>query len=269
MTSAHFESDPGHEPVLTLMQHLLVRQALPMVDELAKDEHARYRGLVELSDLRSAGKLALYAAVVRFDEAFRVDFDQFARWRVYGAMIKAVRHEARHARVKRAARRGAARHTMARLLAYYTDDFNMIRDDDAELQRRLDKFCDNLACVMFAGGIEEVTRRRPDVAFEERAEYARAIAMLQEVVADLGEPEKRMLTLLFREELTLHEVADRLGISYQAAWCQNTRLLKSLRDKLTRLGLAQAPTPIAARPLGAGPPGLRLIERDRSKRDRE
>ena len=264
MTSAHFESDPGHEPVLTLMQHLLVRQALPMVDELAKDEHARYRGLVELSDLRSAGKLALYAAVVRFDEAFRVDFDQFARWRVYGAMIKAVRHEARHARVKR-----VARHTMARLLAYYTDDFNLIRDDDAELQRRLDKFCDNLACVMFAGGIEEVTRRRPDVAFEERAEYARAIAMLQEVVSDLDEPEERMLTLLFREELTLHEVADRLGISYQAAWCRNTRLLKRLRDNLTRLGLAQAPIPVAARLPGAEPPGLRLIAKDGSTKDRE
>jgi hypothetical protein len=51
---------------------------------------------------------------------------------------------------------------MARLLAYYTDDYDLIRDDDAELQRRLDKFCDNLAGVMFAGGIEEVTRRRPD-----------------------------------------------------------------------------------------------------------
>jgi RNA polymerase sigma factor (sigma-70 family) len=250
--------------VLTLVQHMRVRQALPLVDELAHQEHARYRGLVDLSDLRSAGKLALYAAVVRFDDAFRVDFEQFARWRVYGAMIKAVRHEARHAAVKR-----AARHTMARLLAYYTDDFNVIRDDDAELQRRLDKFCDNLACVMFAGGIEEVTRRRPDLAYAEREEYARAIAMLQEVVSDLDEPEERMLTLLFREELTLHEVADRLGISYQAAWCRNTRLLKRLRDDLTRRGLVEAPTPIAGRLPGAGPPEFRLIKRDRSKGDRE
>jgi DNA-directed RNA polymerase specialized sigma24 family protein len=156
---------------------------------------------------------------------------------------------------------------MARLLAYYTDDYDLIRDDDAELQRRLDKFCDNLAGVMFAGGIEEVTRRRPDVAYAERAEYAGAIAMLQEVVADLDEPEERMLTLLFREELTLQEVADRFGISYQAAWCRNTRLLKRLRDELSRLGLVQAPTPIAARLPGPGLPRLRLIEKHRTKKD--
>lgn len=254
MSGVHVESDPGQLPVLTLVQHLLVRRALPLVDELARDEHARYRGLVELDDLRSVGKLALYAASARFDEAFGVDFEQFARWRVYGAMLRAVRHEAIHARVKR-----AARHTMARLLAYYTDDYDLIRDDDAELQRRLDKFCDNLAGVMFAGGIEEVTRRRPDVAYAEREEYARAIALLQEVVADLDEPEERMLTLLFREELTLHEVADRLGISYQAAWCRNTRLLKRLRDKLARLGLIQAPEPIGARLSGTGPPRLHVL----------
>ena len=185
-----------------------------------------------------------------------MDFDQFARWRVYGAMLRAVRHEAIHARVKR-----AARHTMARLLAYYTDDYDLIRDDDAELQRRLDKFCDNLAGVMFAGGIEEVTRRRPDVAYAEREEYARAIAMLQEVVSDLDEPEEHMLTLLFREELTLHEVAERLGISYQAAWCRNTRLLKRLRDNLTRLGLVQTPSPVGARLPGPAPPGLRLLRK--------
>jgi RNA polymerase sigma factor for flagellar operon FliA len=256
MSGAHVESDPGQPPVLTVVQHLLVRRALPLVEELAKDEHARYRGLVELDDLRSAGKLALYAAALRFDEAFGVDFEQFARWRVYGALLRAVRHEAVHARVKR-----AARHTMARLLAYYTDDYDLIRDDDAELQRRLDKFCDNLAGVMFAGGIEEVTRRQPDVAYVEREEYARAIAMLQEVVADLDAPEERMLTLLFREELSLHEVAERLGISYQAAWCRNTRLLKRLRDKLARLGLSQAPEPIGARLPGTGPPRLHVVPR--------
>jgi RNA polymerase sigma factor for flagellar operon FliA len=255
MSSAHVESDPGQLPVLTLVQHLLVRRALSLVDELARDEHDRYRGLIDLDDLRSAGKLALYAAAVRFDDAFGVDFEQFARWRVYGAMIKAVRDEAIHARVKR-----AARHTMARMLAYYTDDYDLIRDDDAELQRRLDKFCDNLAGVMFAGGIEEVTRRRPDVVFAEREEYARAIGMLQEVVSDLDEPEERMLTLLFREELTLHEVADHLGISYQAAWRRNTRLLKRLRDKLTRLGLTQAPAPVGARLPGPAPPGIRLLK---------
>src|SRR6202023_1132081 len=112
---------------------------------------------------------------------------------------------------------------------------------------------------MFAGGIEEVKRCRPDVAYAEREEYSRAIALLQEVVADLDEPEERMLTLLFREGLKFHEVADRLGITYQAAWRRNTRLLKRLRDKLTRLGLTQAPAPIGARLPGTGPPGLRLI----------
>jgi len=254
VTTAHLASDPGQEPVLTILQHLLVRRALPLIDELARQEHARYAGLIDLDDLRSTGKLALYAAVIRFDDAFGVDFDQFARWYVYGAMLKAVRHEARHARVKR-----AARHTMARLLAYYTDDYNLIRDDDAELQRRLDKFCDNLAAVMFAGGVEEATRRRPDVACTEREEYAGAIAMLQEVVADLDEPEERMLTLLFREELTLHEVASRLSISYQATWLRNTRLLKRLRDKLSQMGLTRAPLPMAARLPTTGPPGLRLI----------
>jgi RNA polymerase sigma factor (sigma-70 family) len=263
MSAVHAETDPGQLPVLTLVQHLLVRRALSLVDELAADEHERYRGLIELDDLRSAGKLALYSAAARFDEDFRVDFEQFARWHVYGAMIKAVRDEARHARVKR-----AARQTMARMLAYYTDDYDLVRDDDAELQRRLDKFCDNLAGVMFAGGIEEVTRRRPDVAYAEREEYARAIAMLQEVVSDLDEPEERMLTLLFREELTLHEVAERLGISYQAAWLRNTRLLRRLRDKLTSLGLAQAPVPIAARLPGAGPPELRLMNKSGANEDK-
>lgn len=232
------------EPVLTIDQHLWVREALHVVDEQAR----HVAGMLHVSpdadmvdDWRSVGKIALYDAVRRFDPERKRKLATFARYRVRGAILNTVRAEKRHARIELALARAVAFR-----MSEYTDDYDILRHSPEELKRRLDMFCDSAAAVMFAAGAAEAcaaTADDPLVAAGERHEHARAVAVLQELVRALEPEERSLLDMLFGLSFDLQKAADQLGVHKQTAWRRLQRLLESLRRELHTRYVREAPWP--------------------------
>ena len=59
---------PPAAPPATARHHRLVREAMPLVEQKAKQLCAKYRGLVEYDDLCTVGKLAAYDSAPRYKE---------------------------------------------------------------------------------------------------------------------------------------------------------------------------------------------------------
>jgi RNA polymerase sigma factor (sigma-70 family) len=225
-------------PVLTIAQHGLVRRALHVLDEEARRIKAKYGAAVDADDLTSKGKLALYQCVLRFDPQVCASFEGYARFRVRGTMLDHVASETIGARVRRRmARAGAER------VATYHDDYDVMRHDRAEFQRRLDLMCDREAAAMFLAGGGQARREAGDDP-EAAAEYAEAIDALEKVVAPLGEDERRLLELVYASDFNLEEAGASLGVVKETAWRRIHRLLEKLRVALTALGVTRAPEPM-------------------------
>ena len=182
------------EPPLTIKQHNQVKRALHVVDEEALHVAAML-GLSpkdhRVDDFKTIGKLALYEAVIRLDEK-RSTLANFGRLRVRGAILDTVKRETRVERIELA---------MARAVAYrmadYWDDYNIFKHDEEECDRRLDLLVESAAVVMFAAGVEQARREADEDGVAGREEYARAIAVLKEIVLALNEDERALLDMLF------------------------------------------------------------------------
>jgi RNA polymerase sigma factor for flagellar operon FliA len=230
------------EVPLTIAQHLLVRNAMSLVERNAQRVAWDWDMNADLDDLRSIGKLALYRAVVRFDPAVGVPFAEFAALRVYGAMLDTVRRDGRKERLRLAVER-----EVTRLTEYYTDDFDILQHDDPELQRRLNTFKDSVLAVAYAAGLEETLSSAAEDHLADGEEGARALASLGEAVAKLERTDQQVLSLLVCHKLDLQEIASELGIRHKtAAWRRVQLVLKRLREHLLARGVVRAPPPIRA-----------------------
>ena len=227
-----------HQEVpLTIAQHLLVRNAMSVVERNAQRVAWDWDMKADLDDLRSIGKLALYRAVVRFDPTVGVPFAEFAALRVYGAMLDTVRRDARKERLRLAVEREVTRFT-----EYYTDDFNILQHDDPELQRRLTTFKESVLAVAYAAGLEETLSSAAEDDLADSEETARALASLGEAVAKLERTDQHVLSLLVCHKLDLQDIADELGIRHKtAAWRRVQLVLKRLREHLLARGVTRAP----------------------------
>ena len=229
---------------LTIKQHLYVREALFVVDEEARYVASLYHVKEKdhrLDDWKSVGKLALYDAVRRFDpnkDGKPRKFSTFARFRVRGEILDTVKAERHVDRIELAMARAVAFR-----MAEYADDFDVLRHDDEELQRRRDLFCDSAAAVMFAAGVQqaiEETAQDPQA----RAEYARAVTVLQDLVKALNPEERSLLDMLFGLRWDLQKAADELHIHKSMAWRKLQRLLESLRRELHTRYVRERPLPV-------------------------
>jgi RNA polymerase sigma factor (sigma-70 family) len=228
------------EPVLTIKQHRQVYRALPIVGEEAEGVAMLLGWSLDdprLEDFRSIGKLALYDAVTRLDEQ-KGSLEKFGRYRVRGAILDNVRAEAARARIEV---------QMARAVAYrmcdYWDDFNILQHDETECERRLHVMLDSALAVMFAAGVEQAQRDTAEDAVAAREEYARAMAVLKEVVLALRPDERALLDMLFGCGFDQIRAAERLGVHKDTAWLRLKRLLARLKVELEKRLVTAAPAP--------------------------
>jgi RNA polymerase sigma factor FliA len=226
------------EPPLTVAQHKRVRQALPIVEEEAAKLKRRYGASVDLGDLMSIGKLALYGCVRRFEPGPKRSFEGYARFRVRGAMHDDIRCATRQARIRREmARMGSNR------MADYHDDYDILRHDRDEHQRRADLMTEHHATAMWLGGAMQA-RREAEHDPEAAAEYASIRARLELVLEPLSDDERKLLDLVFASWFKIDEAADALGVVRETAGRRLRRLLDRLRRQLIALGVTEAPEPM-------------------------
>jgi RNA polymerase sigma factor for flagellar operon FliA len=223
----------------------LVMAHVDLVKSMANRLGRRVPSHVELSELVSVGVLGLIDAAQRYQPGLGVPFDAFARRRIHGAMLDALRRLDRVPRSVRRLQRGVdgvlteLRHALGRepiaaeiatAMGVSPDEYDgmldelrwadlaVVRsaasDDDAGGDDLLD-----LAIDREDGPYAQLERR------ELRAQLARALA-------EIPARERQILALSYEQELTLAEIGQVIGVGESRVSQLRTQAVARLRSML-------------------------------------
>lgn len=222
---------------------------LPLVKFVARRMSSSLPNHIELDDLVSWGSLGLLDAIDKFDPSREVRFSTYAVTRIRGAILDGLQQmdwaPKQITSKVRAVRR--LRDTMVNELGY--------EPSADELAERM-----GVSCSEVRGWLvdDNATRVKPldhgggdtdhddwgrdqlgEAAEQEIAgevlEIRRRVTM---AVRSLGERERAVFLLYYRDSKTLREIAAELGVSVSSATQTHTRLVEQVRERLALLGAA-------------------------------
>jgi RNA polymerase sigma factor for flagellar operon FliA len=233
----------------------LVIDHVGLVKTIASRLAQRLPSQVEVVDLISVGVLGLIDAAGRYQPATGVPFDAFARRRVRGAMLDALRDldwaprslrrlrrtlDATIAKLRTELGREPEEEELATAMgmtaAGYAQTLDQLRTLEMGAIRRLDEPTANGATLL------ELCLD-PDEGPDAQLERAELRALLAKAVAELPARERQILALYYQEELTMAEIGAVLGVGEsrisQLRSLALSRLRVSLKNALdTRKGPA-------------------------------
>jgi RNA polymerase sigma factor FliA len=228
----------------------LVLKHVSLVKALAQRLAQRLPSQVELNELVSVGVLGLVEAANRYQPTLGVPFDAFARRRIHGAMLDALRDvdwaprslrrlrrdvDAALARLRHELGREPNEHEMASAMnlspAQYDRALEDLRTLEVATVRQLDATGEDGESLLDVA----IDPGEGAVAQLERKELRQHLAT---AIADLPERERQILALSYEEELTLAEIGQVLGVS-ESRVCQLrsqaiSRLRSALRETLQK-----------------------------------
>jgi RNA polymerase sigma factor FliA len=225
-------TDPAQRDALVMAHVDLVRS---MASRLGR----RLPSQVELSELVSVGVLGLIEAANRYQPTLGVPFDAFARRRIHGAMLDALRGLDWVPRSLRRLQRdvdGAMtklRHTLGRepQSAEIAAALGVTPD---QYDQKLDELRLADVAVLQSGSGDE-TSNLLEVAVDEGGPYAQLErrelkARLAEALQLLPERERQILALSYHEELTLAEIGQVIGVGESRVSQLRTQAIARLRS---------------------------------------
>jgi RNA polymerase sigma factor for flagellar operon FliA len=220
----------------------LVINHVGLVKVMAHRLAQRLPSQVEMSDLISVGVLGLIDAAGRYRPAMGVPFDAFARRRVQGAMLDALRDLDWAPRSLRRLRRdidstvAQLRHKLRRepndreigdALSMTPAEYEQIRTLDLGAVRQLDATGeDGTPLLELCLDPEE----GPDVQLE-RTELKRLLA---NALLELPERERHILALYYEEEMTMAEIGAVIGVCESRVSQLRSLALSRLRASLKK-----------------------------------
>lgn len=231
----------------------LVVAHVGLVKALAQRLARRLPSHVEVADLVSIGVLGLVEAASRYQPATGVPFDAFARRRVQGAMLDALRELDWAPRSLRKLRRHVDG-TIAQLRSQigrepseaeiatalgmtgeqYAEAFEQLRTLDVAMVKPLDDSGPDRQSLL------EVCVD-PDIGPEVRLERRELRALLAGAIERLPERERQILALYYEEELTMAEIGKVLGVCESRVSQLRSLAISRLRATLQEsLSLAKA-----------------------------
>ena len=193
-----------------------IAEHVPLVRHIAR-RVARVATGAEFDDLVGDGSLGLIRAVDTFDRTRGTMFESYARRLILGAMLNGMRRrDPVSERVRRTLRRAEERRfALAQERGTMPTFAELERDDPALERARLAAYRQSTLSL----DVSAPLKRDPlaDSSLEPAAHVvARAKrAMLREAVALLPERERRILSLHYEDELSLHAIGTRLAVSPQ------------------------------------------------------
>lgn len=228
----------------------LVIDHVGLVKALAHRLAQRLPSQVEMSDLVSVGVLGLIDAAGRYRPSMGVPFDAFARRRVQGAMLDALRDLDWAPRSLRRMRRDLDA-TIARLrhdLAREPDEREIASAmslSEAEYTRLLDqvKTLEVGAIRQLDAATEDGTPllelcMEPDDGPEVQLQRSELRQLLARALLELPERERHILAMYYEEEMTMAEIGEVIGVCEsrvsQLRSLAISRLRASMRTALAR-----------------------------------
>jgi RNA polymerase sigma factor FliA len=221
----------------------LVLKHLDLVRALAGQIGRRLPSHVDRTELVSVGTLGLIDAAQRYQPALGVPFDAFARRRIHGAMLDALRRLDRAPRSVRRRQRDLdrtlndLRHRLGRepaepeiaaALGISVGQYDSMLDDlsaaDLAVTRRGTAGDDGGQLLDLA-----VDHEHGPYAQLERRELA---AHLARALTELPARERHILALSYREELTLAEIGEVIGVGESRVCQLRTQAIARLRARL-------------------------------------
>lgn len=235
----------------------LILDQLPQVYHIAVRIHERLPKHVPLEDLVQEGVLGLMAAVNGFDDSKHVQFQTYARYRIRGAILDSLRKLDWASRPLRAKGRRIT-NAVAELIAILGRQPNEqeIADHLQMPIAKLQKLVGELDGLTLLGQeaftpydsseSQDLIENAPSTSDDDpftlclRGEVH---GRLTESITQLTEREKLLLSLYYREDLTMREVAEVIGVRQSRASQIHSMILVKLRASLAQL---QTPTPVDA-----------------------
>jgi RNA polymerase sigma factor FliA len=234
----------------------LILEHLPQVRLIARRIHERLPENISLDDLVSTGVVGLISAIDKFDPTQNVKLRTYAEYKIRGAILDSLRgldwapRQKRHRSKQIEKAISAAEQRLKRAPA---------EDEVAEqLEISLEEYHEwlveirglNIASLECAGGeqgqdllnyIPDTTDNLPSTLLE-RSELERLLA---ESIDEIPEMERTVLSLYYKEELTLREIAEVVHLHESRISQLKSQAILRLRGKLavqwpTQHGLAIA-----------------------------
>ena len=227
----------------------LILQELPQVHFIASRILERLPKQMELGDLIQAGVIGLLDAYRNFDHTRNAQFKTFARFRIRGAILDSLRELDWGSRAVRRKGRDLSDATQKLQGILHRDPTD--EELAAELRIELEELQDvkmelnglylvgQEAQSSFDGeGTHDLINSAPSNWENPFELYAKAEerGKLVAAIADLTEREQLILSLYYREELTMKEVAEVVGIAVSRVSQIHSAVLIKLRRVLTKTG---------------------------------
>ena len=237
----------------------LITQELSQVYYLACRIRERLPQHVELDDLVSAGVVGLIEAAQSFDLSKNIQFRTFAKFRIRGAIVDSLRETDWGSRSLRRKGREIADVT-ARLQARFGRQPSE-SEIACEMQiepDRLHKWTAQIAALQLGGQsvalsadrsesldvIESAPSLNDPDPFDLCLEGERK-AHLAQAIAQLSEREQLILSLYYREELTMKEIAEVVGIALSRVSQIRQATMVKLRKELAHVYERPTPSSVA------------------------
>jgi RNA polymerase sigma factor FliA len=202
----------------------LILENLPSVRWLALRIHEKIGGAVSLEDLVSAGTIGLIHAVDAFDPTCNVKLKTYAEHRIRGAILDSIRgldgipaHKRKRLkqmesamiaveqRVQRAPTEEEVAAELNITLADYQESLSELR---AVSLGSLDEVADGFSESKLLRFVAQDEESQP-ARILERAELQK---VLEEGINKMPKQEKTILSLYYKEQQNLHEIAEILGL---------------------------------------------------------
>jgi RNA polymerase sigma factor for flagellar operon FliA len=217
----------------------LVMEHVGLVRTLAGRLAHRVPAQVEVSELISVGVLGLIDAASRFKPTLGVPFDAFARRRIHGAMLDALRDLDWAPRSVRKLGRtmdgtvARLRHELGREPAE-AEIAGALNVSETEYGRLLDQLrTAELASIRQSTNEDGTSVLEvaidPGEGPDARLEREELRGLLAEAIAGLPERERQILALYYQEELTLAEIGQVIGVGESRVSQLRTQAIRRLR----------------------------------------